>query len=175
MRKILFLLVLTLNLFAYGQEIQFEDVVKIDSTVSKEELYNRARSWLAKTYKSEKDVMSIEDRSSGEISGNGAIKYNPQSLFFGVDCARGFISYKINIYVKEGRYKYKLHSFVHEGTRCPGGSIISYGLLTNSEKPSRGAKIGWNETKQLAKADAIKTIESLKQSMNTQYESSNDW
>lgn len=175
MKKFLLLFALILNTFLFSQEFQFEDVIKVDSTITKEELYNRARSWIAKTYKSEKDVMSIEDKASGELTGNGALRYDPQSLYFGVDCARGFINYKINIYVKEGRYKYSIHSFHHEGTRCPGGNIISYGMLTESEKPIKGPKRGWNEVKELAKKDALKTIESLKQAMNKEYEASKDW
>jgi hypothetical protein len=175
MKKIFTGLTLLLSIFIYCQDLQFEEVVKVDSTITKEELYNRARSWLAKTYKSEKDVMSIEDKSSGELTGNGALRYDSQSLYFAADCARGYITYKINIYFKDGRYKYNLHSFRHEGTRCPGGAITSYGILTESEKPTRGPKRGWTEIKELTRRDISKTIESLKEEMNKKYEASKDW
>lgn len=175
MKNTITLFTFLLSIFAFSQELQFEEVVKLDSTIAKEELYNRARSWLAKTYKSEKDAMSIEDKSSGELTGNGAVRYNPNSLFFGVDCAKGYVYYKINFYFKDGRYKYNIHSFRHEGTRCNGGSIISYGILTEAEKPERGAKRGWIEVKELAKKDATNTINSLKEAMNKEYEASKDW
>lgn len=175
MKKTLTVLTLLFSTITFAQDFQFEEVVKVDSTITKEELYNRARSWLSKTYKSEKDVMSIEDKSSGELSGNGALRYDPKSLYFAADCARGYINYKINFYFKDGRYKYNIHSFRHEGTRCNSGSILSYGILTESEKPERGAKRGWIEIKEIAKKDANKTIQSLKEAMNKQYEASKDW
>lgn len=175
MKKVFTLLSLIFCILVFSQDFQFEEVVKVDSATTKEELYNRARSWLATTYKSEKDVMSIEDKSSGEISGNGSIRYDPKSLYFAADCARGYVSYKMNFYFKDGRYKYNFHSFIHEGTRCNGGSVNSYGILTESEKPPRGAKRGWMEIKELTKKDVSKTIESFKEAMNKKYEASKDW
>ena len=56
--------------------MKFEEVVKVGSTTTtttttKEELFNRARSWIGKNYNSEKHVISTENRSNGELSGNG--------------------------------------------------------------------------------------------------------
>lgn len=174
--KILFLLIFLLSIPLLSQELKYEEVVTVDSTITKEELYNRARSWYADNYKSEKDVMSIDDKSLGEISGNGAIRYEPRGLYFGALCAVGYISYKINIYVKDGRYKYNLHSFIHEGTRCSGGgSLVSYGLLTEEkEHPTRPNK-GWREVKELAKTTSEILIKSLKEAMSRKHETSKDW
>ena len=175
MKNIFIVSFLFVSIGIFSQELKYEDVVKVDSTATKDELYNRARTWFSKEFKSEKDVISVEDKASGEISGNGAIRYDPSSFYFGADCARGYITYKINIYLKDGRYKYSIHSFRHEGTYCPGGGITSYGVLTESEKPLKGPKKGWNEVKERAKKYALKTIESLKEAMNKKHETNNNW
>lgn len=160
----------------FSQEIKYEGVVKVDSTITKEELYNRARSWYRDTYKSEKDVMSIADKELGEISGNGAIRYDPQSFYFAANCARGWIMYKVNIYVKQGRYKYNFHSFVHEGTKCPGGGgLVNYGILTADEKSRSGANKGWREVKELVNSRLENLIQNLSEYMNKKHETSNDW
>ncbi|WPO89925.1 DUF4468 domain-containing protein [Chryseobacterium sp. HR92] len=176
MKNILSGFLLFLSLFYFSQELKFEDVVKVDSLTTKDELYNRARSWYADTFNSEKDVMSIDDKNLGEISGNGAIRYEPRGFYFGALCATGYISYKINIYVKDGRYKYNFHTFIHEGTRCPGGGgLVSYGILTQEKEHPNQPNKGWKEVKELANITAERLISSLNDAMNKKHETNNDW
>ncbi|AZA91192.1 Uncharacterised protein [Chryseobacterium nakagawai] len=176
MKQILIFLLFVLSTFFYGQELQYEGVVKVDSLTTKEELYNRARSWFADTYKSEKDVMSITDKDLGEISGNGAIRFEPKTFYFGSMCARGWIMYKINIYIKEGRYKYNFHTFIHEGTRCPGGGgLVSFGLLTSDKEHKTESNKGWREVKEVVNKHMEDLIKSLNELMNKKHETNNDW
>ncbi len=176
MKKSLSILLILINCLIYAQELKFEEVVKVDSLTTKDELYNRARSWYADTFNSEKDVMSIDDKNLGEISGNGAIRYEPKGFYFGALCATGYISYKINIYVKDGRYKYNFHSFIHEGTRCPGGGgLVSYGILTQDKEHPKQPNKGWREVKDLANRTAERLISSLNDAMNKKHETNNDW
>ncbi|WP_157969131.1 DUF4468 domain-containing protein [Chryseobacterium piscium] len=154
--------------------------MKADSTITKDELFNRARSWIGKNYNSEKHVISTEDRSNGEISGNGSMTYKTNKLYFGVGAVMGDIDYKINIFVKDGRYKYSFHSFRHTGTYVGGSNPISYGLLTEDQeapKPTRGRtnNKAWKDIKVQASIKIKETIESLKQAMNKEYEASKDW
>lgn len=180
MKSIVILFLLFASISSFAQDFQFEEVVKVDSTVTKDELFNRARSWFGKTYNNEKYVISTEDRSTGELSGNGSLFYNTKKLYFGVGAVIGEVDYKINIYVKDGRYKYVFHSFRHNGSYVGGSDPISYGLLTKSEeapKPSRGGanKKAWNDIKEQTQVKIQKTIEGLKIAMNTKYEGSGDW
>ncbi|WP_284461172.1 DUF4468 domain-containing protein [Chryseobacterium sp.] len=176
MKKTVTLFTLLLSLILSAQELRFEDVIKVDSTVTKEELYNRARSWYADTYKSEKDVMSITDKELGEKSGNGEIWYEHQKFYAGVLCAKGYVMYKINIYVKDGRYKYNFHSFVHEGTRCSGGGgLVSFGILTQDKEHKTESNKGWREVKDLVNVRIENLINSLSEAMNKKHEASNDW
>ena len=180
MKNIITIILLLLFTLTAAQELQFEDVVKVDSTITKDELYKRARSWVIENYKNEKEVLSIQDVENGELSGRGLSYYKSDRVFFGVWCVNGTIQYKFSIYLKKGRYKYKFHSFVHTGSYYDMSDPISYGLLTNSEeppKPSRGKanKKAWNEIKLQAKQNIENLITSLKTGMNKRYEGSNNW
>ncbi|MCY0967892.1 DUF4468 domain-containing protein [Chryseobacterium wangxinyae] len=180
MKKLTSVFILLFSTMLFSQDFQFEEVVKVDSTVTKDELFNRARTWFGKTYNNEKFVIATEDRQNGELSGNGSMNYKTGKLYFGVGAVMGDVDYKINIFVKDGRYKYLFHSFRHEGTNVGGGTAISYGLLTDSSeapKPSRGGanNKAWNDIKDQSTLNIKKTIESLKEAMNNKYEGSKDW
>lgn len=180
MKKTFIVFTLLLSILFFSQEFKFEEVVKVDSLVTKDELFNRARSWIGKAYNNEKDVISTEDRNSGEISGNGSMTYRSTKIFFGVAAVEGDIDYKINIFVKDGRYKYSFHSFRHTGSYVFGSLPISYGIVTasgESPKPSRGggSNKAWNDIKSQTEIKIKKTIEELKEAMNKKYEGSNDW
>jgi len=180
MKRVFSIITILLSTILYSQEFKFEEVVIVDSTTTKEELFNRARSWFGKTYNNEKYVITTEDKNSGEISGNGSMNYRSNRMYFGVAAVEGDIDYKINIYVKDGRYKYIIHSFRHSGTSIGIYAPISYGILTNSSdapKPSRGGanNKAWNDIKDVATNKIKKIVQGLKEDMNKQYESSKDW
>lgn len=180
MKKIFCLITLLFSVIIFSQEFQFEDVVKVDSTISKDELFNRARTLIGKTYNNEKFVIATEDRNNGELSGNGIMLYHPGRIFFGRDVVKGEVNYKINIYVKDGKYKYVFHSFRHTGSNVGMNSPINYGMITSSTvapKPSRGgaSNTAWKDIKEESEFNIKKIIESLKEAMNKKYEASKDW
>lgn len=72
MKKTITLFALLLSILAFSQELQFEEVVKLDSTIKKEELYNRLRIWANQSFKSKKTDINIEDKENGEIAGAGS-------------------------------------------------------------------------------------------------------
>lgn len=180
MKKLTSVFILLISSILFSQDFQFEDVVKVDSTTTKDELFNRARTWIGKTYNNEKFVIATEDRNNGELSGNGVMNYNPGRIFFGRDVVKGEINYKINIYVKDGRYKYVFHSFRHTGQSIGMNKPINYGIITGSAdapKPSRGtaSNAAWKDIKEVSEFKIKKIIESLKEAMNKKYEASKEW
>ncbi len=180
-KAFLILLVMSMSTLIYSQEpLKWEEVVTVDSTVNKTELFNRARQWFSSTFKSEKDVISISDKESGEISGNAVVEYKSGRFYFGVVCVNGYVNFKINVFVKDGRYKYVFHSFDHEGSFYEGNKPISYGILTNSEiapKPTRGGanNKAWAEIKEQTASQVIALINSLKIAMSQKSEAQNNW
>ncbi len=158
--------------------ITFTEVVKVDSTTSKEQLYSRAREWFAKSYNSSKDVIQMDDKTSGKIVGKAIFKTYLESIIG--PYTSGNIGYTISVIVKDGRYKYEITDFDHQGlseyssfthstfTRIEPGPIERF--LGDTEK----AKDQW--VKQIN--DNIKPlIESLKMAMiiPSLIKSKDDW
>lgn len=181
MREIILTLTLLCSIVGFSQEpLKWEEVVMLDSTINKEELFTRARHWFSNNFKSEKDVISIADKESGEILGNAVLEYTSKHFYMGVVCVNGYVNFKINIYVKDGRYKYVFHSFNHEGSYYDGNKPINYGMLTDSEiapKPSRGVSSNkaWNEIKEQTLSQMDVVINSLKIEMAKKSEILEDW
>ncbi|KAA0126399.1 DUF4468 domain-containing protein [Chryseobacterium sp. SN22] len=180
MKKSFFLFSILLSSVLFSQELKYEEVVNVDSLTTRDELFNRARSWIGKTYNDERYVIATEDRSTGELSGNGSFLYDTKKLYFGVWTVIGHIDYKVNIFVKDGRYKYIIHSFRHTGTSIDGNSPTNYGLITEGSdvpRPSRGGpnKKAWNDIKEMAKIKAERLINSLKEAMNKKYAATDNW
>lgn len=175
------LAVMSISTLTYSQEsLKWEEVVTVDSTVNKTELFNRARQWFSSTFRSEKDVISVSDKESGEISGNAVLKYKSDRFYVGVVCVNGYVNFKINVYVKDGRYKYVFHSFDHEGSFYEGNKPISYGILTNSAsapKPTRGSanNKAWAEIKDQTASQVNELINSLKTAMSQKSEIQDNW
>ncbi|MBS1528334.1 MAG: DUF4468 domain-containing protein [Bacteroidetes bacterium] len=93
--------------YPIGQDslIDIERVIKLpDSTRSKDDLYNEARSWVSKTYPNSIQVLQLEDKASGHLICNG--KEFVLSGFNGGT----YLSYTLEIWVKQGRYKYKVYN-----------------------------------------------------------------
>ncbi len=101
------------------------------ANVSKDELFQRARSWFNDAFKSSKDVLQIQDKETGELSGKGNISGTMAFKAFGSHLSSILVSFSMKILVKDGRYKYEAANFVHFKT---GDSGEGYGILTSSNK-----------------------------------------
>ncbi|MCB9190814.1 MAG: DUF4468 domain-containing protein [Flavobacteriales bacterium] len=90
-------------------EIIYQEIQNVDG-VSSEELFTRAKYWVANNYVSANDVIQFEDRKRGVLVAKGNITTGELS---------GFVRHTLEIACKEGRYRveYKNLSFhwSHEG------------------------------------------------------------
>ncbi|WP_288442583.1 DUF4468 domain-containing protein [uncultured Chryseobacterium sp.] len=180
MKKLLSFLFLINTIFFYSQNLKFEEVVKVDSTTIKDELFNRARAWAQENYNTKNNFVTTEDKNSGEISGTGVIDYRTDKKYRGHSCVEGPIKYFFSIFVKDGRYKYIFNSFDHKGSAgnlCRAGN---FGIISsNKDAPSIGKGITYDIALDDVKekiALKIKALSSsLEKGMNKKYEGSNDW
>ena len=129
MKKVIIIAVL-LPLFAFAQknvsekifpevngEINYTEVVKVDSTIKKDELYVNAKAWFVGTYKSANDVLQMQDKEAGVLIGKGIFEI-PYKLFVG--STRVSVNHTIKVYVKDGKYKYEI-------TDLEGKQLTTYG------------------------------------------------
>ena len=162
--------------------ISYTEVVMVDSSLSKQELYSRAREWFAKTYNSSTNVIQMDDKESGKIVGKALMQVYCRSL--GSDRKCGFVNYTISIYFKEGRYKFELTDFYHTGQVISSDNVMpDYGACENWINDKRKypmmsqkavQKISIYFLKQLdEKANAL--LVDLKQAMKSKASLKPDW
>jgi len=178
-----FIVIMFVSLSSKGQEVlTFTDVVKIDS-ISKNELYNRAKLWFATTFNSLKDVLQIEDKDAGQLVGNSLFKYTP-TVFNANARIVGNIKLTIKIFVKDGRYKYEFTNFIHESKSNSEYGGLDFGLITTDKtcpNPKKNMFSGWNDKvwldiKNQIEINTTHLIESLKKGMLIQSEAViSDW
>lgn len=112
-----------------NDQLNFTDVVKVDSTIKKDELFNRARIWFSQTFNNSKAVLDIQDKEAGQLIGNGTIKTLGKNNSYVYNY--GYVSFSIKVLVKDGRYKYIFSDFYHKSDET---NVIAYGFLTNAKE-----------------------------------------
>jgi len=116
MNRILTTVLLTIgSLSVFGQDklldilplengvVTYTAVIQVDSS-DKNTLYIRAKKWFVETYNSARDVIQLDDKENGEITGKGNFKIS----YYTRD---PYISHTVSIFVKDGRYKYVVTGF----------------------------------------------------------------
>ena len=172
------ILILGFSIICYSQEnkderLTYADVTKLDSSILATDLYVRARAWFAEKYVSANDVIQMEDKENGLIIGKGKIKYT-SDIFYGSEGTKGSIQYTIKVSVRQGRYRYEVTDFIHEGNPFNSAGQFSFGLITNSETCPYDFKFGsqkwsdkvWADIKKTIESNTPRHIESLKKDMS---------
>lgn len=157
-----------------NKQVCYTEVIRKDS-ISKNELYNRALSWFANTFKSSKDVIQMQDKESGKIIGKGSFECSLGFLFPSLD-----IKMTIIIMVKDGRYKYVINNFIHYY------SVYIENMSSHGEQTIFEMFEGADPKKKITQKNArklhnkiLEIIDSLKEGMNIPNSSTttedNDW
>ncbi|MFZ4928351.1 DUF4468 domain-containing protein [Chryseobacterium sp. Mn2064] len=180
MNKLLLIIVFLISIFIHSQELKYVEVVSVDPNITKDELYNRARSWIGRNFNRKKSSVDIEDKAAGELVASGTIDYRKRKSYYGASCVEGPVKLTLSIFVKDGRYKYVFHSFVHQGSKGFSCKNTDYGLITTAEKapqPSWGnpKDIAWEDIKEFIKDSVELNVSDLKQEMNKPSDTDNNW
>ena len=130
MKKVFLMLIVLISLNCYSQEIiKYEKVITADS-ISKDNIFYGLKKWVATDFVSSKAVIEMADKDAGllVISPNSKYIYPGGYIYSGYN---GYISYTVNIQIKDGRFKVIITNFTHKLTN--GNEIYGLGLITNSE------------------------------------------
>lgn len=146
--------------------IEYSDLVLVDSSLTKEKLYLKAKEWFAQSFRSANDVIQMDDKEAGIIVGKG---------LFSTRYTIGNIHFTMKVQVKDGRYKYWISNFRHEELT----HNWSGGFLEN-EKPDCGyfliAKKAWVEYIPNAVVEkTILMIQGLKTSLSLDVDKKDNW
>ncbi len=176
--KLLLTFFLFFPLTILSQEaLTLSEVIQVSNT-DKNELFIRGREWFNNNFKSSKDVLQISDKETGELLGKGIMKVNYTWRYMGEKQSIIEVSFQMNIWVKDNRYKYELTNF----NTIEDGMNINFGLITISNETNVKYS-GFNEKKlnemylsikqgTITKANQL--IKDLKHKME-QESSSSDW
>jgi hypothetical protein len=174
MKKLLFFTLLTsLNCFAQDVilpkdsvtgKMTYTDVVKIDSSKANE-LYSKAKMWIAEAFKSAKDVMQLDDKDNSTLIAKGLTIWNGKAL--GSTSQIGYVHFTIKIECKEGRYKYTFTDYTCEQTEGYRATVPAEGL--------NGRKAQINFTYQQIQDFTTAMIADLKTTMNKSLTTKSDW
>jgi hypothetical protein len=89
-------------------KINFSEVVVVDKA-SKDELYTKAKIWLAEKFISANDVIQFDDKENGIVLGKGAIRKKEGGLSPTIKNWR----FTVKIQVKEGKYKVDFYDIIY--------------------------------------------------------------
>lgn len=98
----------TFPLDSTTQKVDYQTVVHVDS-VSKDELFTRAREWFALAFKDSKEVIQMDDRANGKLIGKGTTKGYFKVLLMDYPFRTRFT---LSVICKDSRYRYEMTDFV---------------------------------------------------------------
>lgn len=170
MKQLVYALI-CLPFFAYSQ-LSLEKIVEVDST-SSGVLYNRAKSYVAKHYDTLDQVINLDDKDAGTIILNLNFKYNC-TLSTGFATYSGNISYTLELFFKDNRYKYRFSNFKHH----------TEGIITDAEEHPKDFRYKsekryfnklWKDIKIQINTEIKEVSTSLETAMLIPLESEKDW
>lgn len=150
MKRLLFFILLFIGLTTVKAQtpISFSEVVQVES-ISKEDLYQRAKGWATNTFRSSNDVIQLDDKENGQIVGKGLFKYVQRYGIFVWDCT---IRFTVTVVVKDGRYRYEINNFEHSADNANNrlGLGLNIGIVTNQmPAPPLNNKAAKNHTEKV--------------------------
>ena len=163
-----------------SKPLTFYEVVAAEGA-TKNQLYSAALAWFGDAFGRAKTVLDVQDKERGRLVARPSFAYAPKALV-GSARIKGTVKYAVTVEVKDGKYRYTIDGFTHEGTLGQGGPS-SFGLLTTDTKcpypvegpTSAGKQETWEDLKSLAKTQADTLSASLKKRMADATKAKNDW
>jgi hypothetical protein len=180
MKRLLPLILMQFSISSFSQHIvlsrnpetniiEYTELVKVDSAITKDQLFSKAKEWIAISFKSANDVIQMDDKVNGIIIAKGNIPVNG-----GLYLDNSRIDFTLKIQVKDGRYKYWFNNFIHNSYE----ESYSGGPLEN-EKPECGniviPKNKWNALKIKFDNDIKLIILSLHQFISGKQKNEDNW
>lgn len=104
--------------------IEFTEVIQLDSSFSKDLLYRNAKLFFTNEFKSAKDVLQYDDRAEGKVIGKGNLQQEDfQMTFLVMFTQTRIVNFTLEIFCKDGKYKYRLYDIQIKGhSRASGGN-----------------------------------------------------
>ena len=99
----------TLPIDSVTGKITYSEVVAMTDSVSKNELFGRAKTCFVNLFKNSNKVIQNEDKENGIIIGKGNQRFYVKLL--GMNSDAGLMEFTLTIATKDGKYKYVITDF----------------------------------------------------------------
>ncbi|GGG05631.1 hypothetical protein GCM10011323_07940 [Pontibacter amylolyticus] len=99
-----------------SEALTYSEVIEIP-IVDKDKLFIRGREWFNENFKSSRNVLQIEDKETGELAGKGIMSIKTSYRSLGDRPYHADVSFTMNVWVKDGKYKYEISNFEAGGTQ----------------------------------------------------------
>jgi hypothetical protein len=150
---------------------EYTEVVKVDSSFKKDDLYKNAKLYFVNSYKSANDVIQYDEKSEGRIIGKGFFKeVDTYDAFLTVTIYTWNVNYSTEIICKEGKYKYRMYDItIRQATTGKYASVNDISIDEAIKNTKKGAaKKLFTRLLNKTMADFKLSISVLKQSMTKQ-------
>lgn len=92
---------------------QYQEVVNVDNTFKKDQLYRNAKLYFMDVFPGAKDAFQYDDKQEGRIIGKGFLTVDDyKSVFPGVAVLRWDVYYNTEIICKDGKYQVRLYDIL---------------------------------------------------------------
>lgn len=141
--------------------IKYSAVIPVENATA-QDLYSRARLFIADVYKSGKDVMQLNDDAAKIVVGNGAAEIIYQESLG--PKRSGFARYQIKIECKDNRYRYTIDGLTFKFVVSTGYDEWPFII---PKKPGYVSKKSWYNIQESTDIQIKRVIGLLKKAMNT--------
>ncbi|HEY4323905.1 MAG TPA: DUF4468 domain-containing protein [Mucilaginibacter sp.] len=92
---------------------QFQEIVKVDTTFKKDQLYKNAKAYFMNVFTGAKDAFQYDDKKEGKIVGKGFVQVSDiKRVFPAVAVLKWDVYYNLEVTCKDGKYRYRLYDIV---------------------------------------------------------------
>jgi hypothetical protein len=165
----LFFLLFSLKCFAQNDtdtlSFSYSGVQYVDS-VSAGQLYSRAKLFVAENFRSAKDVMQLDDKESTTLVAKGVMVPIIKIPILG-NSEYGYVHFAMKIQTKDGKYRYVISDFDHEGRvgqEHSGGSLLNHKPACGTFEMSKGY---WYQIKRVTNKQVLSFIQQLEKEMKS--------
>lgn len=148
-------------------KITYSGVVNIDST-SKNDLYAKAKEWVALAFKSANDVIQLDDAPNGKLIAKGITVIKSGKY------PAGNINFTLKIETKDNKYRYEITDLHHTdgGTGLGNIGVCEDMIKTKSRTFGISNQKGYNRMLESMNTNVLNLIADLKLAMAKK---TNDW
>ncbi|HEY4154411.1 MAG TPA: DUF4468 domain-containing protein, partial [Puia sp.] len=103
---------------------EFSEIIQLDSTYKKDDLYRNAKLFFTDAFKNAKEVLQYDDRQEGKVIGKGNLQNNAyQVVFLAVYSEKRTTNFTLEIFCKDGKYRYRIYGIDSDfATTVSGGN-----------------------------------------------------